>query len=154
MTGLIEFLALVLAALSMSVHFGTWLVEAPLRATQSGSLFTEVQQGRDRVASRVMPILSNAAIGAIAASVVLMRSIPGALTLSLLGLALFIADEIVTLAGNLPINRRFQSWNAAAPPSDWRELRDRWERLHSLRTLLIVFGFASFAASVVLFKQT
>ena len=83
MIEIVQFAALVLTSLSMGVHFGTWLTEAPLRETRSGALFTEVQQGRDRVAARVMPILGNAAILSVAACVVLARAVPGAFALSL-----------------------------------------------------------------------
>jgi hypothetical protein len=144
----VQFVALVLTALSMGVHFGTWLLEAPLRETRSGPLFTEVQQGRDRVAARIMPILGNAAILSVAVCVVLVRAIPWAFVLTLIALVLLIGDMTVTLAGNVPINKQVQSWNIAAPPPEWANLRDRWERFHTIRTVLIVSGFALLASSV------
>jgi|SRR6185437_4464569 hypothetical protein len=151
MIEIVQFTALILTALSMGVHFGTWLTEAPLLETQSGPLFTEVHQGRDRVAARVMPILGNAAILSVAACVILVRAIPGALALSLAALVLIVGDMVVTLAGNVPINKQVQNWDVAAPPSDWAALRDRWEKLHTMRTVLIVLGFALLASSVVFF---
>jgi len=151
MIEIVQFAALVLTALSMSVHVGTWLTEAPLRETRSGALFTEVQQGRDRVAARIMPVVKNASILAVAACVVVRRAIPGAFALSLAALILIIGDLAVTLAGNVPINKQVQSWDVAAPPAEWAALRDRWETLHTIRTALIVCGFALFASSVVFF---
>lgn len=147
-----QFIAIVLTSLSMGVHFGTWLTEAPLRETRSGALFTEVQQGRDRVAAKIMPILGNAAILSVAACVLLMRAVPGAFALSLIALVLIIGDMAVTLIGNVPINKQIQRWNVAAPPPEWAELRDRWEKLHTIRTLLIVSGFALFVAAVIFFE--
>ena len=148
MIGVVQFVALVLTSLSMGVHFGTWLTEAPMRETRSGPLFTEVQQGRDRVAARIMPILENAAILSVAVSAVLVRTIPWTFVLTLLALVLLIGDMAVTLAGNVPINKQVQSWNVAAPPPDWANFRDRWERFHTIRTVLVVSGFALLAASV------
>lgn len=147
-----QFVAVVLTSLSMGVHFGTWITEAPLRETRSGALFTEVQQGRDRVAARIMPILGNAAILSVGVCVVLVRAVPGAFALSLIALVLIVGDMAVTLTGNVPINKQVQSWNVAAPPLEWAELRDRWERLHTIRTLLIVSGFVLFVAAVVIFE--
>ncbi|MHB8730250.1 MAG: anthrone oxygenase family protein [bacterium] len=152
MIEIFQFVALVLTSLSMSVHFGTWLTEAPLRETRSGTLFAEVQKGRDRVAARIMPILGNAAILSVAACVVLVRAVPGALALTLIALALIVGDMAVTLACNVPINKQVQSWNVAAPPPDWAELRDRWEKFHTIRTVLIVSGFVLLTSSVVFFK--
>ena len=151
MVNLIQFVAIVLAALSMGVHFGTWLTERPIRRTQSGAVFTEVQQGRNAVAMRVMPMLGNAAILFIAFGVFLARNDPTAFALALVGLVLFIGDMTVTLKFNVPINLEIQKWRPETPPSDWRHLRDRWERFHTVRTVLIVSGFALYAASVVFF---
>jgi hypothetical protein len=47
-----------------------------MRETSSGALFIEVHKGRDRVASRVMPVLGNVAILAVGACVFLMRNEP------------------------------------------------------------------------------
>ena len=149
MTEVVQFVALVLTSLSTGVHFGTWLTEAPLRETRSGALFTEVQQGRDRVAARIMPILGNAAILSVAAHAVLVRAVPAAFVLSLVALALIVGDMAVTLVGNVPLNKQVQRWNVAAPPPEWAALRDRWERLHTIRTMLIVSGFVLLTAVVV-----
>jgi len=151
MIHVIQFVAILLAALSMGVHFGTWLTERPMRRTKSGAVFIEVHQGRDAVAARVMPILGNAAIVFVALGVFFARAIPAAFALALGGLVLMISDMVVTLSFNVPINRKVQSWQPDAPPAEWQRLRDRWERFHSLRTLLIVSGFALFAASIVFF---
>jgi len=152
MVDMFQFAAIVLTALSMSVHFGTWLTEAPIRATSSGAVFTEIQKGRDRVASRVMPILGSAAILLVAACVFLSRTVSIAFALSLAGLVLIAADMAVTLVCNVPINKQVQSWNVSAPPPDWAELRDRWEKFHTIRTALIVSGFSLFTSSVVFFR--
>lgn len=148
----VQFVALLLTALSMGVHFGTWLTEGPLRRTQSGALFIEVHQGRDRVVARVMPILGSAALIFLALGVFLVRAVPAAFALSLAGLVLCIGDMLVTVFVNVPINGKVQSWQPDAPPAEWKLLRDRWERFHSIRALLVVLGFALFAASVVFFK--
>lgn len=146
-----QFAAIILAALSMSVHFGTWLTERPIRRTHSGALFTEVHQGRDAVAARVMPILGNAAILFVAFSALLSRHTPAAFVLALTGLGFLIADMSVTLTFNVPINKEVQTWRTEAPPAEWQHLRDRWERFHTIRTFLIVLGFALYTASVVFF---
>jgi hypothetical protein len=150
MTDLIGISAVVIGALSMSVHFGTWLTEQPMRRTTSGAVFTEVQQGRDAVAARVMPVLGNAAIVLVVAVAVTVRSETLPLVLAVGALALFVSDMAVTLTKNLPINKQVQSWTVTAPPADWSTVRDLWERYHSVRTGLVVAGFALLTAAVVL----
>lgn len=154
MIKLVQYTALLLTALSMGVHFGTWLTEGPLRETRSGALFIEVHQGRDRVVARVMPILGSASLVFLALTVFLVRTVPAAFALSLAALVLCIGDMFVTLLVNVPINGKVQSWTPDAPPAGWMLLRDRWERFHSIRALLIVSGFALFAASIVFFNAS
>jgi len=152
MVKIVQFVALLFTTLSMGVHFGTWLTEGPLRRTQSGALFIEVHQGRDRVVARVMPVLGSAALIFLALGVFFVRAAPAAFALSLAGLGLCIGDMLVTVLVNVPINREVQTWQPDAPPAEWKRFRDRWERFHSIRALLIVSGFALFAASVVFFE--
>jgi hypothetical protein len=151
MVEVVQYLALLLTALGMGVHFGTWLTEGRLRDTDSGPLFVEVHQARDAVAARVMPVLGSASLACLALATLFARGVPAAFALSLAGLVLCLGDTLVTLRVNVPINRTMQGWQADAPPAEWRALRDRWERFHGIRTLLVVPGFALFAASVVFF---
>src|SRR2546428_1178298 len=111
----------------MGVHFGTWLTEAPLRETRSGALFTEVQQGRDRVAAKIMPILGNTAILSVAACVVLVRAVPGAFALSLIALVCIVGDMAVMLAGNVPTYKKGRRWHVPEPPPAMAELPDPLE---------------------------
>ena len=146
MIEIVQFAALVLTSLSMGVHFGTWLTEAPLRETRSGALFTEVQQGGIGLPPGSCLSSGMRQSSPVAACVVLARAVPGALALSLAALILIIGNMAVTLAGNVPINKQVQSWEVAAPPPEWAALRDRWEKLHTMRTVLIVSGFALLAS--------
>ena len=47
--------------------------------------------------------------------------------------------------------KEVQGWQPDSPPPEWTLLRDRWERFHGIRSLLVVSGFTLFAASVVFF---
>jgi anthrone oxygenase-like protein len=48
----------------------------------------------------------------------------------------------ITLIGNMPINLRVFRWNEhEGDPEEWRQLRRRWDRLHSIRIPLDVAGF-------------
>ena len=73
-----------------------------------------------------------------------------ALVLGLVALAFFVGDMTVTLTRSVPLNKQVQSWAVDSPPADWASVRDDWERYHTLRTALIVVGFALLAAAIVL----
>jgi hypothetical protein len=54
----------------------------------------------------------------------------------------------ITLLGNMPINLRIFRWDeAGGDPDEWRMLRRRWDRLHSVRIVLDLAGFALAAAA-------
>jgi len=99
-----------------------------------------------------MPILGNAAVLFVAFGAFLVRDHPTAFALALLGLALIISDMVVTLKFNVPLNKEVQKWKPETPPADWMRLRDRWEKFHTVRTILIVSGFGLYAASILFFR--
>jgi uncharacterized membrane protein len=52
------------------------------------------------------------------------------------------AALVITLAVEVPIDNRIETWTAATLPGDWRSIQSRWELWHTIRT------FASIAAVV------
>jgi uncharacterized membrane protein len=67
----------------------------------------------------------------------------GSSRLTLAGMVCFVAMLISTLLGNVPINNQVLELTPdETPPESWRELRERWNRLHTLRTLLNVVGLS------------
>lgn len=84
-----------------------------------------------------------------AASAILEPSATGAWA-RFAGVVLLLVWLAVTLLGTIPINAAALSWAPSAPPSDWRTLVERWERLNSVRTLSAVAAFAALLAAAAL----
>ncbi len=40
----------------------------------------------------------------------------------------------ISIAVNVPINLEMASWSVQDPPTDWAEIRDRWNLAHAFRT--------------------
>ena len=56
----------------------------------------------------------------------------------------------ITLALNMPINIAVFRWDEEhGDPERWRELRRRWDLLHTIRVVLDTSGFALIAAAAV-----
>ena len=56
----------------------------------------------------------------------------------------------ITLVGNMPINVRVFRWDEdRGDPDEWRRLRRRWDRLHSMRIVLDSAGFALITLAAV-----
>jgi uncharacterized membrane protein len=67
----------------------------------------------------------------------------GSSRLTLAGMVCFIAMLISTLLGNVPINNRvLELAPDETSPESWQELREQWDRLHTLRILLNVVGLS------------
>ena len=63
--------------------------------------------------------------------------------------ACYAAMLAITLAGNVPINVRTLRFPADGEPAEWRALRRRWDRLHTVRVALDVAGFALLLAATL-----
>ncbi len=61
---------------------------------------------------------------------------------TLAGTACFVGMLISTLIGNVPINNRVLEMSAETDEEEFVELRERWDRLHTLRVSLNVAGLA------------
>ncbi len=71
-------------------------------------------------------------------------------SLTLIGGLCFAVMLAMTLLGNMPINLRVFRWKDEDDPEEWRRLRRRWDRIHSVRIVLDAAGFSLVAAGAVL----
>ena len=62
----------------------------------------------------------------------------------------FAAMLAITLLGNMPLNLRVFRWDEEhGDPAEWRRIRRRWDRLHTVRIVLDSAGFVLMALAVV-----
>jgi hypothetical protein len=47
-----------------------------------------------------------------------------------------------SVVGPVSINNRVKAWNLQQLPPDWREQRQRWNRLNAIRVVLIALAFS------------
>jgi uncharacterized membrane protein len=55
---------------------------------------------------------------------------------------------VITTAIEVPINRQVVTWTDDDAPSNWQELRDRWQYYNIVRTILAVTSFALFTFAI------
>jgi uncharacterized membrane protein len=108
------------------------------------SSFVTFQQIQHAHFVRMMPILMGAAILSSAVWLVRVPSRVRSREFVFLALAAvaFVSVSAITGAINVPINRRLMTWDAASPPAGVAATWARWERAHTVRTILAVAGFA------------
>ena len=82
---------------------------------------------------------------AIAMLAIRTRRAPSSATLS--ALVLLVVAGVITFLVNGPINLEQQTWNVQTPPTDWAQLRDRWQLAHAVRTVLIALALCLLTAT-------
>ncbi|MEK6309609.1 MAG: anthrone oxygenase family protein [Curtobacterium sp.] len=81
----------------------------------------------------VVPILMLPAVLATVAVLVVAGAGPG-LGWRIASAAALLAFLLASFLGTVPINIGVNDWDADAPPSDWRDVVRRWERIDVLRS--------------------
>jgi uncharacterized membrane protein len=143
MTKYARFASLVFAGLFAGFLTGVLVLELSLRSFDS-TVYTQVRlvelDSLDKLAvATLLPAL-------IATAVLVYRTFQTNtrwLTVAALALLVFIFG--LTLIVNLPINSDQLGWNAQSPPSDWADVRDRWQIAHTVRTVAAVLALAVLA---------
>jgi uncharacterized membrane protein len=134
---------IVLFALVMGVFWGTWFSLSRTMDQLSSETFLAV--GHEMIQNLGVPmavLLPLALLTALVTLVLLWPDRAAAFWWLAAGFVLMVAALVVTLAVEVPIDNRIQTWTAATLPGDWRSIQSRWELWHTVRT------FASIAAVV------
>ena len=126
-------------------EFGSYAFVHPVLRRLPSTQHIAVEQGLLRTFGRVMP----AGMTLCLVLAVLHASIPGGhggpSLWRWLAVAAFAAALVSTIVFNVPINLATGRWNAADPPADWKQTRDRWEIFQGLRSWLLLIGFVFIA---------
>ncbi len=60
-----------------------------------------------------------------------------------------VADTLLTVKGNLPINDIINTWSADNIPANWTDYRTKWFRIFQYRQLANITGFVSLLVGAV-----
>jgi uncharacterized membrane protein len=140
MTKYARFASLLFAGLFAGFLTGVLVLELSLRSFDS-TIYTQVRlvelDSLDKLAvATLLPAL-------IATAVLVYRTFrTNTRWLTVAALALLVFVFGLTIVVNLPINSDQLHWNAQSPPSDWTNVRDRWQIAHAFRTMAAVLAFA------------
>ena len=135
-----RFVNLLLAALLAGNEFGTWAVVHRSLWTMPTPEHIRAEQALTRRFKSIMPFWMSSVVISCLPVLALTRD-PFAFRFTLAGGLCFVAMLISTLLGNVPINNRTLELSPdQTPPEEWRELRERWEKLHAFRVLMNVAG--------------
>ncbi len=139
-----RFVNLLLAALLVGNDFGTWAAVHRSLWNMSTPEHIRAEQALTRRFKSIMPFwMSSVVVLCLPVLAFSRNRDPFAFRFTLAGMFCFIGMMISTLLGNMPINNRTLELSPEeTPPEEWRQLRERWERLHALRVVFNVAGLS------------
>jgi uncharacterized membrane protein len=106
-----------------------------------GEMWTRSFQLEDALFSEVMPPLFLTTLAALLVSCFVTRG--SARGLFVAATVFMLVVLIVTIRGEVPLNKQIQTWVPGAAPTNWADIRDRWLANHFIRTIAGLFGFVS-----------
>jgi len=68
---------------------------------------------------------------------------------SVVSLVSLIIDVVLTLRGNVPLNKIINTWTASNYPADWKEYRSKWFSVYTFRQVANIIGFISLLAGLI-----
>lgn len=153
--GVVKAVAILSAGLVAGILFGDRMGASFARPVLPASSFVQFQQIQHVHFARMMPPLILTAIAAGLAWLALARAQWSGVAFWLVALATaaMACGFALTLAVNIPINNQLMTWSVAAPPADVREVWSRWERIHTIRTILWLGAFALEAVALGMFAS-
>lgn len=142
---------LILAGMLTGNEFSGLLAVYPALGTVSPPARLQAEQAIYRRYGRIMPFYMSATIASFLPVLALVRDRRSpAFRFTLAGMLCFAAMLGVTLTRNLPINKRIEALPATEGSyHEFRELRERWDRLHTARNLLNITGLACASLGVL-----
>jgi hypothetical protein len=139
----------VLFALVMGVFWGTWFSLSRTMSRLSAETFLAV--GHEMIRNLGVPMAILLPVALLSALVTLALLWRGGRTAAfwwlLAGFLLMVAALVITLAVEVPIDIRIETWTATTLPADWRSIQARWALFHPIRTFLSIAAVVAVTVS-------
>jgi uncharacterized membrane protein len=68
---------------------------------------------------------------------------------SVIALVALLADVLLAVKGNIPLNKFINSWTTDNYPENWKQYRSKWFNLYHIRQALNITGFVSLLAGLI-----
>ncbi|MEI9809910.1 MAG: hypothetical protein WDO16_19710 [Bacteroidota bacterium] len=68
---------------------------------------------------------------------------------ALIALVSLLADILLTLKGNQPLNRIINTWTKSDYPDNWKEYRSKWLSIYNIRQIANIIGFVSLLTGLI-----
>src|SRR5215211_2073174 len=139
---------LVLAGMLAGNEFGTWAAVHPSLGKLDPAECIRAEQEITRRYGAIMPAWMGSTVVSCILALVLSRGSTGFRS-TLFGTACFVGMLLSTRIGNVPINNRVLEIDPEKDQEEFARLRERWDRLHTLRVALNEAGLGFLVAGAL-----
>ncbi len=144
----VRFANLALAGMLAGNEFGTWAAVHPSLEKLSPQERIRAEQEVTRRFGAIMPAWMGSTVVSCVLALLFSRGSEGFRS-TLLGTACFVGMLASTRIGNVPINDRVLEIDPEKDQEEFARLRERWDRLHTLRVALNVAGLGFLVAGAL-----
>jgi len=148
---IVLFVTLLLYSIIVSQSFSYIISQRQVQQAMDGEAYLQFRKLTDRLfQQRYRPVmyaglLSNLALVMVSA----LSADKWVLISATTAFFALVADAMVTVKGNLPINAIINQWTEETLPTDWQQYRRRWLQVYSIRQVLSIVGYCSLLAAAV-----
>jgi hypothetical protein len=138
------------------ILFGDRMGASFARPALDVSSFLQFQQVQHRYFQRLMPPLMLTAILTTLTWLLLLRAQWSSVQFCILAVAMaaIALASGLTLRVNIPINKQLMTWSVENPPANVTEVWSRWEKVHTIRTVLWLAAFTLEVVCAGMFSVT
>ena len=155
MTSFILYATLLLYSIIVSQSFSYLIFLRNVQQAMEGGEYIRFRQQTDKNFRAKFSKLTLAALIA-NALLLLAACLDGKFNLSIaafIAWTALLADTLLALTGNQPINKKINKWTTEKYPGNWRSYRSEWLKFFAMRQVFNIGGFCLLlAASVFLVK--
>lgn len=145
------FITLVIAGFTACAEFTSYALVHPVIRHLPQKHHIQFEQGSLRTYGVVMPILMPICVVLSLSNAIFSQGLEDIELLIRIGTALmFILATIFTIIFNVPINKAIKHWDADNPPTDWKDIRNRWMFFQAIRSWFLLIGFVLLCLSVTI----
>jgi uncharacterized membrane protein len=146
--GTVRSVDLMLAGMLAGNEFGTWAAVHPSLGKLEPAERIRAEQEITRRYAAIMPAWMGSTVVSCVLALLFSRGTAGFRS-ALFGTVCFVGMLASTRIGNVPINNRLLEMDPERDQEEFARLRERWDRLHTLRVALNVAGLGFLIAGAL-----
>jgi uncharacterized membrane protein len=150
---ILGFITLIIAGFTACAEFSSYALVHPVIRQLPQKHHIRFEQGSLRTYGLIMPIFMPISVVLTVSYAIFsfIQELGGIEILIRVSAAvMFISATIFTIIINVPINKAIKQWEADNPPTDWKEIRNRWMFSQAIRSWFLIIGFVLLCLAVTI----